>query len=168
MKLKKIIVMCMTCLFCTSICLSNIAALESKGAVCDPYSYYKPSQVSTKYVINKEGTFRNEGAQVQSKTVTYSTTYSSSISSGIKYEFDLVASKLGFEAKVSHGQSSTVTVSTTFNISPRHVGTYKVGQTKKETTGYIVNVLSNCTTTQKYVSAVYSVGEYDSYSEKAI
>ena len=96
MKLKKIIVMCMTCLFCTSICLSNITALEQKGPVCDPYSYYKPSKISTKYVINK------------------------------------------------------------------------VGQTKKETTGYIVNVLSNCTTTQKYVSAVYSVGEYDSYSEKAI
>ncbi len=168
MNFKKFIVTCATCLLCTSICLSNIVAFQQKGAVCDPYSYYKPSSISTKYVINKEGTFRNEGAQVQNKTVTYSTTYSSTISSGIKYEFDLVASKLGFEAKVSHGQSSTVTVSTTFNISPKHIGTYKVGQTKKETTGYIVNVLSNCTTTQKYVSAVYSVGEYDSYSEKPI
>ena len=158
---------------CMIACNKNIMAIspevvQPKGAVCEEYDYYSPTTTNNVYTFDLEGEYKNNGAQVQSKTITYTTTYSSSVSTGLSAEFKLITSKIGVNAIVSAGESKTVSLSSTFNISPKHIGYYKVGQKSKKTSGKIVSVLSNCTTKSKSISAKYSFGPYDVYSEEAI
>lgn len=149
---------------------SNVLAISddtsSRGPVCTPTQYYEPHSTSDEIIVNKNGEFVNNGAQVQTKTVSYSTTYKTETSISTNAEFGLITAKLGASAKVGVGKSSTVTVSSKFNISPYSTGYYKVGQKKKNTSGNIVTVYDNCTYKEKYVTAKYSYTLYDEYSEK--
>ena len=172
MKKNKIMMYLMLISLLVPIITSNVNAsssvVEPRGPVCNPTKYYEPTSTSTKTDINKQGEFKNDGNQVQSKTVTYSTTYKSEASVSTSAEFNLITSKLGVSAKVGLGKSSTVTISSKFKISPHYTGYYKVGQKRKVTKGNMVTVYDSCTFTEKAVNANYSYSLYDEYYEKRI
>lgn len=152
---------------CSNVNASS-AVIQPRGPICTPTKYYEPSSTKNDIIINKQGEFKNNGSQVQSKTISYSTTYKTETSVSTTAEFNLITAKLGATAKVGVGKSSTITTSSTFKISPHCIGYYKVGQKKKNTSGYIVTVYDNCTYKEKYVTAKYSYTLYDEYSEKKI
>lgn len=176
MKIKRrLLCFAIPCLLISGM-VTNVNAAESvddgiaepRGPVCDSHQYYELSSATDQYTYDQQGEFRNAGSQVQSKSVSYTTTYTSTISSSVSSELDLIAAKLNATLQVSAGSSRSVTLTSIFNISPRSVGHYKVGQKRKNTSGYIVTVYDNCTTRQKYVTSNFSLGPYDSYYETGI
>lgn len=142
--------------------------IQPYGPVCDAYQYYVPTSTTNEFDVSKQGEFKNAGKLPQTKTISFSTTYKSEGTVSSTAEFNVITAKLGVSAKVSFGKSQTITDSSTYTISPNHIGYYKMGNLKKNTKGNIVTVYSSCTTKSKYVTAKYSYSIYDEYYEKGL
>lgn len=132
------------------------------------YSYASTS-VSSSPSISKSGEFDNRsGSLPQSKTVSFTRTFSFTGSITTTAEAGAIFAKVGVSAEASLGYSSSVTTSTTFNIGAGKYGYYQVGSKRTVTSGKMtVYNLATCTAGSPYtVSVSFTTGMYDKYWEK--
>lgn len=133
------------------------------------YSYvYSPSSISSTPIINKSGEFDNKGGSLpQSKTISFSRSYSFTGTISTSAEAGVIFAKVGVSAEASLGVSKTVNTSTTFNIGAGKYGYYQVGSKRKVTVGKMTAYnLITCTAGTPYnVNVSFTHGLYDKYWE---
>ena len=113
---------------------------------------YAPSSKNSNPGINKSGEFDHRGGSLaQSKTISFSRTYSFTGSISSSAETGVIISKVGVSFEASLGISKTVPTSSTFNVAPRKYGYYQVGSKRMVTSGKMTPYnLTNCTTGTPY------------------